>query len=122
MVNSKQVFETSFLAFSLPVCLLTMITNTWAIVNIKQKNDQMVIITTPYCSNIYRHNITTATGDPGNDSAWLPEQHGLCSIGHLPAVSKVPDSNLQVQFFNVTMYINPVTCVFFFLASKYQNF
>ena len=52
MVNSKQVVETSFLAFSLPVCLLTMITNTWAIVNIKQKNDQMVIITTPYCSKL----------------------------------------------------------------------
>ena len=36
------MFDPSFLKFSLPVCLLTVITNTWAIVAIQQKNDQTV--------------------------------------------------------------------------------
>ena len=39
---SHQVFDPSFLKFSLPVCLLTVITNTWAIVAIQHKNDQTV--------------------------------------------------------------------------------
>ena len=36
------MFDPSFLKFSLPVCLLTVITNTWAIVAIQHKNDQTV--------------------------------------------------------------------------------
>ena len=43
---SHQVFDPSFLKFSLPVCLLTVITNTWAIVAIQHKNDQTVITIT----------------------------------------------------------------------------
>ena len=37
------MFDPSFLVFTLPICLLTVVTNTWAIVAIKQKNDQTVI-------------------------------------------------------------------------------
>ena len=40
------MFDPSFLKFSLPVCLLTVITNTWAIVAIQHKNDQTVITIT----------------------------------------------------------------------------